>query len=126
MKVKKRNCLSFAGASEDSICESDILHADGFVMYITNNYSQSTIQTPRFGLQWFNNNGMGDYLGRVDTISRPTVWRYNQVNDSTGMGAVATWCGVPVRMAKVSNFMVGYATTRLAYGTCREYAAFMG
>ncbi len=65
------------------------------------------------GDEWFNDNGMGDYLGRVDSAHNPTVWCYNQVNDGTGMGAVATWHGLPVRMAKVSNFMVGYATTRL-------------
>ena len=46
-------------------------------------------------------NGMGDYLGRVDSVAKPTIWCCNQVNDYTGMGAVATWCGVSVRMAKV-------------------------
>ena len=57
--------------------------------------------------------GMGDYLGRVDSVSKPTVWPYNQVNDETGMGAVATWRGLPLRMAKISNFLVGYTTKRI-------------
>ena len=105
--------LPLAGASVDAICESDFLLADGFVRYATNNFARSLVQTPFFGLHWFYRNGMGDYLGRVDSSSKPTVWHYNKVNDDTGMGAVATWCGLPVRMAKASNFMVGYATTRL-------------
>ena len=67
-------------------------------------------QTPSFGRKWFYNGGAADYLGRVDNASRPTVWFYNQVDDISGMGAVASFYGVPMRMAKLGNFLAGYGT----------------
>jgi len=55
----------------------------------------------------------GDYLGRPDNILSKTVWCYNAVNDYTGMGACATFGGLPVRVAKLSNFFVGYCSRRI-------------
>ena len=70
-------------------------------------------QTPTFGLKWFNDDGAADYLGRVDNGSRPTVWCYNQVDDVSGMGAVASLYGMPARIAKLGNFFAGYGTELL-------------
>jgi hypothetical protein len=64
---------------------------------------------------------MGDYLGRPDSKANPTVWEFNQVRDTggsgrdqfAGAGAVCTWFGRPVRVAKLSNFTVGFAINRL-------------
>ena len=105
--------LPLAGAAVDDVVLADRALADMRVEYINSRYGRFERQTPGFGLRWFNNNGMGDYLGRVDSLSRPTVWPYNQVNDETGMGAVATWRGLPIRISKVSNFLVGYTTERI-------------
>lgn len=105
--------LPLAGAAVDAVVLADRTLADARVTYINSHFSVLQRQTPVFGLRWFNNDGMGDYLGRVDSVSKPTVWPYNQVNDETGMGAVATWRGLPLRMAKISNFLVGYTTKRI-------------
>lgn len=105
--------LPLSGASVDAVVLADIGRAEDAVAYMNSHYSAMQRQRPAFGLQWFNNNGMGDYLGRVDSVARPTTWLYNQVNDDTGMGAVATWRGLPIRIAKLSNFLVGYATKRI-------------
>ena len=67
-------------------------------------------QTPTFGLKWFNDGGAVDYLGRVDNAARPTVWCYNQVDDVSGMGAVASLYGMPTRISKLGNFLAGYGT----------------
>lgn len=55
----------------------------------------------------------GDFLGRPDNASSKTVWFYNQVNDDSGMGAVCTWGGRCVRIAKLSNFICGYACRKI-------------
>ena len=109
--------LPLAGAAIDSVIASDLEKADRVANFLVASYSIYERQQPRFGLQWFNNNGMGDYLGRPDSANEETVWEYNQVNDDTGMGAVATWFGLPIRIAKASNFMVGYETTKI--GVCK-------
>ena len=84
-------------------------------------------QTVEFGLRWFNNAGAADYRGRVDSIDSPTVWRYNQVEDISGFGAVATLYGVPVRMAKLGNFLAGYGTKRLGvWGVSRWLSQSIG
>ncbi len=103
--------LPLSGASVDAVVQADLVAASNMVDFLCSSYSHRSRQWPWFGKKWFVTGGMGDYLGRVDCKGKPTVWCYNQVNDNTGMGAVATWCGLPVRMAKISNFMVGYATT---------------
>ncbi len=105
--------LPLAGASVDGVVAADLVAASNIVARLDATTGDLRRQMPTFGRRWFVNNGMGDYLGRVDNTATPTVWRYNQVNDESGMGAVATWHGLPIRMAKISNFMVGYATTRL-------------
>ena len=64
----------------------------------------------------------GNYLGRPDNALQPTVWFYNSVTHSRsgflwknppGMKAVATWYGVPVRIAKLSNFIVAYTVEKI-------------
>ncbi len=86
-------------------------------------YTPTERQTVSFGRDWFHDGGVGDYLGRVNSASAPTVWLYNQVNDDTGMGAVATFCGVPTRMAKLSNFLVAYETQKLGVSGFRQRLA---
>jgi hypothetical protein len=71
--------------------------------------------------RWFYYSGAGDYQGRPDSAGSGMVRRFNQVNTTPGTnanskfgaGAVATWFGVPVRVAKASNFMVGYGMVKI-------------
>lgn len=107
--------LPLAGAEVDSIISADIGRAKNFAAIVLTRYSWLQRQRPANGKRWFVNNGAGDYLGRPDNASTPTVWVYNQVNTSSlfGMGAVGTWKGKPVRIAKISNFMVGYAARKI-------------
>lgn len=58
--------LPLSGASVDAVVLADIGRAEDAVAYMNSHYSAMQRQRPAFGLQWFNNNGMGDYLGRVD------------------------------------------------------------
>ena len=84
-------------------------------------------QTPSFGLRWFSKNGAADYRGRVDNATWQTVWRYNQVDDFSGFGAVATVYGIPARMSKLGNFLAGYGTRKLGvWGVSRWLAQSIG
>ena len=47
----------------------------------------------------------------------------NKVNDISGMGAVATFYGVPTRMAKLGNFLAGYGTERLGIWGISQWLA---
>ncbi len=104
--------LPLAGASMDADFAADISTADGMAQQIEESFRITELSRPEQGKAWFYYNGMGDYRGRVDSSAARTIWQYNQVNDDTGFGAVATWHGVPVRMAKLSNFMVSYTALR--------------
>ena len=115
--------LPLSGASIDAQLAADMAAVDATVTYITNKYSYLERQTISFGEEWFYDNGVGDYLGRVDNAAWRTVWNYNQVNDLSGMGAVATWHGVPTRMAKVSNFLVAYETERIGVWAVSQWLA---
>ena len=85
-----------------------IVQADAFSTSVVQKYSWRQRNSPANGIKWFWSNGAGDFLGRPDNGSSRTVRYYNQVNDS-GMGAVCTWNGRCVRLAKLSNFICGYA-----------------
>lgn len=104
--------LPLAGAGIDAIIQADLVRADSFAAKVNAKYTWLEINSRSNGLRWFFDDGGGDYLGRPDNATRPTIWLYNQVS-SHGMGAVATWSGRCVRVAKASNFMVGYATRKI-------------
>jgi hypothetical protein len=104
--------LPLAGAEIDSIVRSDIARANAFASTVVSNYSWLERQSPINGVRWFVYNARGDYRGRPDNANSRTVREYNPVA-SSGLGAVATWCGVPIRLGKVSNFMVGYGAKKI-------------
>jgi hypothetical protein len=128
--------LPLAGAEVDIIVQADIERANTFATTVVARYTWLQRQNPINGLRWFVQEGAGDYLGRPDNESMPTVWVYNQVNISSsfGMGAVGTWKGKPVRIAKISNFIAGYGVRKIGvcsvaawisqiYGTWNDSAA---
>ena len=102
--------LPLAGAEVSGVFEADFALYAAAMSNLNARTGRFERQTPSFGRKWFNNGGAADYLGRVDNVSHPTVWFYNQVNDISGMGAVASFYGVPMRMAKLGNFLAGYGT----------------
>ena len=107
--------LPLSGASIDQVFFSDIA-AYSSLMAMLDMTPDAIKQSRDFGYEWFNDNAASDYIGRVDSQGHPTVWRYNQVSDDhvkIGMGAVAMWRGIPVRVAKLGNFLAGYGTKRL-------------
>ncbi len=105
--------LPLAGASIDSIVTNEIAHADVFAAKVNSKYVWIEKNSPENGIKWFWANGAGDFLGRPDNASSPTVWYYNQVNDDSGRGAVCTWNGRCMRIAKLSDFLYGYACEKL-------------
>ena len=115
--------LPLAGAEVVELLAANIVQALEFVQSAKEKYDDRELRSLWFGWKWFVKKGNGDYLGRPDNSSSPTVWCYNQVSDDTGMGAVATLSGVPIRVAKLSNFMVGYASSLLEIGSTKSYLA---
>jgi len=115
--------LPLAGASVDVIVEADLARADTFAQRVRERYNPRQRNDPFNGLRWFNNDGAGDYRGRPDNPNSQTVWYYNQVHDDTWLGSVATWKGIPIRTAKMSNFMVAYASERIGVTKSAQWLA---
>ena len=119
--------LPLAGASVDSIVSTAIAKADQFATKVNDRYLLVERNLPVNGLKWFWSEGAGDFLGRPDNASSKTVWFYNQVNDENGMGAVCTWGGHCVRLAKLSNFLCGYACRKIGVNQLlQEFAQLSG
>ena len=105
--------LPLGGASLDDVIAADLAAADRAVARLQARSGRLARQWPFWGYANLVAFGQGDYRGRADSAERPTVWVYNQIDDDSGQGAVATWHGVSVRVAKASNFLVAYACERL-------------
>jgi hypothetical protein len=114
--------LPLAGAEVDSIVSADIELADMFATTVTNRYSWLKRQNPKNGMRWFVANGAGDYRGRPNNTFSPTVWAYNQV-DANGFAAVGTWKGKPIRVSKISNFLVGYAARKIGVNSAAAWVS---
>ena len=121
--------LPLAGAEVKDIVKADLDRADIFAERVRDRYPLG-VAIPPFNpipgqqytladlFRWFYTHGAGDYLGRPNNSNSPTVRVYNQVQSDPnhvkfGMGAVATWFGVPIRVAKISNFVVGYTMAKM-------------
>jgi hypothetical protein len=120
IKSEANITLPLAGAEVDSIIQADIVRADAFATHVIANYSWRERQSIKNGNYWFYYNGAGDYTGRPDNSNNQTVRLYNQVrgnedpdNEEWGFGAIGTWKGKPIRVAKCSNFMIGYAARKI-------------
>ena len=100
--------LPLSGATVDAVFESDLAKVATIMNGLVDKYTHQERNDAYFGVKWFVIAGCGDYRGRVDNALWRTVWRYNQVVDTNGLGAVSTWYGFPAPMAKLSNFVCGY------------------
>ena len=105
--------LPLAGAAVDEMMLRNLRAADNVVAMIKERFTSRERAYLKNGRKWFWNNAAGDFIGRPDNGRFPTVWCYNQVSDEDGMGAVATWGGLPIRVSKMSNFWFGYVGTKL-------------
>ena len=112
--------LPVCGAGVEGVFASDLAMTHTIMTNLCAKYDWETRNSPMFGLKWFVREGAGDYLGRPDNQQRPTTWRYNQVNDLTGFGAVATFYGYPTRMAKLSNMTVGFGSQLIGVNNFRQ------
>ena len=117
--------LPLAGASVDYLVRIDKSQVDMFVSKVIQTKSLRQRTSPWFGLVNFYFQGNGDYLGRPDNSERHTVWCYNQVDTVShfGMGAVCTWAGKPIRVSKLSDFIVGYACEGIGVSTTDQNRA---
>ncbi len=119
--------LPLCGASMDTVYENDMPQVYSVMTNLCTKKSEDERNKPSFGRRWFIADGNGDYKGRVDNSQHRTVWPYNQVSNTKGLGAVAMWYGYPTRIAKVSNLLVGYATQILGVENFRqEYSQEIG
>ncbi len=104
--------LPYAGAEMDSVMRSNLPMADAFVARIKTKHSPRQCRRLENLYKWFIDWNSGDYVGRPDNQASPAVWYYGQVstalNENYRLGVVCTWKGRPVRMTKLSNFLVAY------------------
>ena len=106
--------LPLAGASMDEIVSNELDNADSFANSVIAAHPTVLARNRAdYGKKWFVQNGAGDFLGRPDNQSSPTVWYYNQINERNDFGAVVTWGGKCVRLTKLSNFFVAYACQKI-------------
>jgi hypothetical protein len=105
--------LPLAGAEMDGVMQSDLPIANAFAAAVKARYNPNELQKFSNWRRWFWDSHAGDYTGRPDNPNTPTVWVYNQVNDVSGFGVVCTWKGRPVRLTKLSNFILGYAMQKI-------------
>lgn len=115
--------LPLAGASVDEVFEHDFENAMVAVSYFSESWPRYLL-TPFWGWYYFYHKG--DYHGRVDSATRRTVRHYNQIDDGGEyFGAVATLNGMPIRIAKLSNFLVSYTTASLGVNEMMRQASRM-
>ena len=112
--------LPACGAGVEDIFVSDLAITHTIMTNLCAKYDRETRNSPMFGLKWFVGEGAGDYLGRPDNQQRQTTWPYNQVNDLSGFGAVATFYGYPTRLAKLSNMTVGFGSALIGVNNFRQ------
>ena len=115
--------LPVCGAGVEDIFISDLAITHTIMTNLCAKYDRETRTSPMFGLKWFVRDGAGDYLGRPDNQQCQTTWRYNQVNDQSGLGAVATFYGYPTRLAKLNNMTVGFGSQLLGVSNFRQRLA---
>ena len=107
--------LPLAGADVTQQMITDITLANQFAARVTARYTTIEINTNVAKLyEWFFTAGAGDYRGRPNSQASQSTQFYNQVGSTSGgLASVATWYGVPVRTAKMSNFIVAYAMQKI-------------
>ncbi len=104
--------LPLSGASVDQRIVADMALANEFANKVIAKFGSRGRYSAKNGYDWFFASGRGDYLGRPDNSSSPTVWQYNQV-DYTGKGGCCTWHGYPIRIAKLSNFLIAHTCEKI-------------
>ena len=122
-----------AGAEIESRVAADLVKADRIASLIGDISDESAVWNPTnraiFGFLWFFNltkKRVSYYQGRPN-VDLKTVWRYNQVNDTTGFGAVCTLAGVPIRLEKLSNLSAAYLCKKINVPTNEiEIASHLG
>ncbi|MDD2600147.1 MAG: hypothetical protein PHO37_13135 [Kiritimatiellae bacterium] len=104
--------LPLAGAEMGSVLQANIPIADSFVARVKTKYSKRERRNGNNLERWFVTWNSGDYVGRPDNQNTPSVRYYGQISDAyddtNGLGAICTWNGRPVRMSKMTNFLVAY------------------
>ena len=111
--------LPLAGAEMDGVMQANLTMADAFVTRMKAKYNSWTRNNSSNLERWFYEWNSGDYVGRPDNQATPAVWYYGQVSTANytaedyGLGVVCTWKGRPVRMSKMSNFIVAYTQQKL-------------
>jgi hypothetical protein len=122
--------LPLAGAEMDSILQANITMADSFVTRVKTKYTKRDYRKRKQLDNWFVIWNSGDYVGRPDNQNTPSVWYYGQISDANddtgGLGAVCTWKGRPVRMSKMTNFLVAYTVQKLGVNYLRAKVGLAG
>lgn len=101
--------LPQSGAEISQIVLRDLARTSNFVDRAMSELSERFFCRHLMATRWFGTTDFGRYRGRPDALSSPTVRVYNQVDDTSGLGAYATLFGYPVGLGKVTSIVCGYA-----------------
>lgn len=117
--------LPLSGASVDEIMVDALQRTDVFCSNALQKCSFLRRNSSSFGRHWFYDNGNGDFHGLPEPSdpARRTDRSYNSITLPSGLNGVATWHGVAVRNAKLSNFLIGYACKKIGVVTLARWAA---
>ncbi|MDD2599808.1 MAG: hypothetical protein PHO37_11365 [Kiritimatiellae bacterium] len=122
--------LPLAGAEMGSVLQVNIPMADSFVARVKTKYIKRDYMKRKQLDNWFVTWKSGDYVGRPDNQNTPSVWYYGQISDAYddtgGLGAICTWKGRPVRMSKMTNFLVAYTVQKLGVNYLRAKIGLAG
>jgi hypothetical protein len=122
--------LPLAAAEMNSIMSTNLSMAVAFVARVKSRYTERDYRKQKQVEKWFVNGNAGDYVGRPDNQSNPSVWYYGQVssqNDNNyGLGAVCTWKGRPVRLSKLTDFLAAYTIQQLGVNYYRAKIGVLG
>lgn len=105
-----------AGAEIENFIATDLTKANIIASRIGDVSRLTREQRVLLGFLWFFNltkRSISYYRGRPDRQPGETFWHYNQVNDTSGFGAVCTLAGVPIRLEKLSNLSAAYLCKKI-------------
>lgn len=105
--------LPLAGAEVKDIIKADMKRADIWAEKVNAKYNmfEKIVKADKWFRRWEN----GDYTGRPENKEAPYCRRFNQIDPGTEAGGVGTWFGIPVRVAKYSNFIFAYAARKIGF-----------
>lgn len=107
--------LPHSGAEISQIVLRDLERTSNFVARAMSELSERYCCRHLMASLWFGTTKFARYRGRPNALASPTVRIYNQLDNTSGLGAYATLFGYPVGLAKVTSVVCGYACELMGF-----------